>query len=445
MFSPSAAFGEYHGEGRAVLTQVVSHEVRARLPGLLQQDLTFRESQRGLIHNLHAFAAKFPPQLPRHFITGLTEPGETVLDPMVGSGATVVEASLLGRNGLGVDLDPLAIRLTRAKTREYDPASVTEAGQRVLDRALLMKQMGDPLRRVLDQCDRPTHDFIDYWFAPGTQVELAALVLAIRDERDEALRELLEVLLSSIIVTKSGGVSLARDLAHSRPHRVSSKLPKSAFTVFRPQVERAARAIREIQATPKGKVVVIAADSRALPIRSESVDLIVTSPPYANAIDYMRAHKFSLVWLGENIGALSYLRGRYIGSEKCEDLNGAQLPSGVEETIEALKGRDARMAKVLRKYFYDMRLALGEMHRVLRGGRAAVVVVGPSTMRGLRIATHEHVASIGIELRFEVAGVVRRALDRDRRMMPARLDNQNHESVIEQRIHEEFVIGLVKR
>ena len=62
-----------------------------------------------------------------------------------------------------------------------------------------------------------------------------------------------------------------------------------------------------------------------LPLADGSVDLIVTSPPYANAIDYMRAHKFSLVWLGQPIANLSHLRGKYIGAER-QDTGGVPQP-----------------------------------------------------------------------------------------------------------------------
>jgi DNA modification methylase len=90
-----------------------------------------------------------------------------------------------------------------------------------------------------------------------------------------------------------------------------------------------------------------------------------------------------------------------------------------------------------------MSFAIKEMHRVIRPGRAVIIVVGPSTMRGLPIETHDHLAAIAQEIGFEVAGVVRRPINRDKRMMPARWHN-NGQSVIEQRMHEEFAIGLVK-
>ena len=90
-----------------------------------------------------------------------------------------------------------------------------------------------------------------------------------------------------------------------------------------------------------------------------------------------------------------------------------------------------------------MSLAVQEMHRILKNGRAAIIVIGPSTMRGLRIHTQAHLASIAHDAGFEIVGIVKRPIDRDRRMMPSRVHN-NGQSVIEQRMHEEFVLGLFK-
>ena len=184
-------------------------------------------------------------------------------------------------------------------------------------------------------------------------------------------------------------------------------------------------------------------DCRSVPLGDETVDLIVTSPPYANALDYMRAHKFSLVWLGSTIKPLSTLRGKYIGSEKLSNSEQETLPDTVRGIVEELGMLDQRKAKILNQYFGDMSLAILEMHRVIRPGRAVIIVVGPSTMRGLKIKTHDHLAAIATEIGFDVVGVVSRPIDRDKRMMPARWHN-NGQSVIEQRMHEEFVIGLMK-
>jgi len=91
---------------------------RETLAALLAEDLDFHsQASNYASHNLHAFPAKFPPQLPRKFITGLTYPGDIVLDPMMGSGTTVLEAFLAARKGIGVDIDPMALRLCKMKER----------------------------------------------------------------------------------------------------------------------------------------------------------------------------------------------------------------------------------------------------------------------------------------------------------------------------------------
>jgi DNA modification methylase len=112
------AFGDtLPPEPRIVLRIQQELTKRDKLIALLEGELNFHgENSSYASHDLHAFAAKFPPQLPRAFIRGLTLPGDRVLDPMMGSGTTIVEALIEGRHGIGLDLDPLALQLSRIKT-----------------------------------------------------------------------------------------------------------------------------------------------------------------------------------------------------------------------------------------------------------------------------------------------------------------------------------------
>ncbi len=432
--------------GRAVKVNAAllgRDNIAKNLASLLREDLEFHaESSSYASHNLHAFAAKFPPQLPRIFIERLTSPGEVVLDPLVGSGTTVVEAYLRGRRGIGVDIDPLALHICRVKTTHLDPAVAAEAGARTLRGAAQLLGNHNAIRRCLDRLPDENKRFIDYWFVPQTQQELAALLLAMEREEEEKIRDFLQLVFSSVIITKSGGVSLARDLAHSRPHRDVRKTPKNALDQFRSRLLKGAKGLQELHVDHSG-IEVKLGDCRRLPLVDESVHLIVTSPPYANAIDYVRAHKFSLVWLGQSLSFLTRLRGEYIGAEKVSGLPEVQLPEEALATVTALRCRDSRKAAILRKYFIDMHASIAEMLRVLQSKRAAVIVVGPSTMRGLNVETPVCLAEIAAALGFKVVGIKKRKLDRNRRMMPARFHN-NGRSMIEQRMHEEYVIGLVK-
>ncbi|MCZ7543932.1 MAG: hypothetical protein M5R40_10535 [Anaerolineae bacterium] len=294
--------------------------------------------------------------------------------------------------------------------------------------------------------------FFDYWFAPRAQCELMALLRAIEAHAAPDQRDFFTLAFSAIIITKSGGVSMARDLAHTRPHRVMDKRPRDAVNHFRRRVTQNLLSLGELDARRPRRpapVDVLRGDARALPLADGFVDLIVTSPPYAaNAIDYMRAHKFSLAWLGQPVGELAALRGQYVGGERLREaaLTPAQrgpLPPAVQDVVARLRAVDARKARVLHKYYSEMGAVLCEMYRALRPGGVAVLVVGTSTMRGMDVETPRCLAEIAqASAGFELVDVAARALDRNRRMMPARADGRG--AGIERRMHQEHVIGLCR-
>ena len=121
---------------------------RRSLAKLLSTDLDFhRDASNYASHALHAFAAKFPPQLPRVFIEGLTQRGETVMDPMMGSGTAIVEAFLCGRRAVGFDIDPLALLICRVKTHPVNLLEATWAGKRVVSSAAKLLQRAQPSLR----------------------------------------------------------------------------------------------------------------------------------------------------------------------------------------------------------------------------------------------------------------------------------------------------------
>lgn len=417
---------------------------RERLAALLEGELNFHGEKNGYAsHDLHSFAAKFPPQLPRAFIRGLSNPGDVVLDPMMGSGTTVVEAFLEKRQAIGVDIDPLALRLGRAKTMTNNVFTLRDSWNKVIQKADGLLFQREEIEHNLSQFfDDRTKSFVNYWFLPETQRELMALAMAIQEITDKPSRHFLELIFSSIIITKSGGVSKARDLAHSRPHLDPKKIPKNALEQFSIRLRKNFNNLENIQAIGKSARI-IAGDARSMPLANEVVDLIVTSPPYANAIDYMRAHKFSLVWFGKSISDLSKLRSEYIGSERIGQIPCVILPDRPQKILRHLQELDHKKSQILRKYFIEMKAILAEMFRVLRKDSAAIVVVGTSVMRNLDVQTHDCLADIASSLGFDVVGVKQRILDRNKRMMPARFGKKS-DSMIEQRMHEEYVIGLLK-
>ena len=415
-------------------------------------------------HSWHPFPAKFPPQLPEFLILQLSNPGDIVLDPMFGSGTTLVEAARLGRRAIGCDIDPLARIIAETKLTPIDPLLALREGKSVLTAAKNdYWDDGHKLRQEFtSRFDSQTAAFLDYWFLPQHQLELLSLLRHIEGVPQNSVREFLRVVFSSTIIAKSGGVSLARDLAHTRPHRDTKKSPASTFVEFAKRLQRNVAVISDCRPQDNGRLFLTKEDSTTASneahclgeihsasaadtgLASASVDLIVTSPPYANnAIDYMRAHKFSLVWFGWNIADLANIRAKYIGHDAASKTKYVNLPSQCEATIAKLSERDARKGLTLRRYFGEMAAVLAEMRRVLKQRGTTVIIIGSSKLRGIDSETHKGLAAIGENSGLELAGIGVRRLDRNRRMMPARWGSQS-QSQIEARINEEYVIGLVK-
>jgi len=443
-----------------------------KLSELLSGDLEFHDQVSNYAsHNFHAFAAKFPPQLPAKFISELTEQGNTVLDPMVGSGTTLLESYLLGRFGIGFDIDPLALRIAEVKVTPLNVDEATETGRKIIEAAIYsVSSRRQELEDILiTNWDSKTKEFIDYWFERDTQIEIMAILREIRKVTDDNLRKFLELTLSGIIITKSGGVSLALDLAHTRPHRAktifhrvvrvkedsadyhdirklsvySTKYLRSALWEFNKKFQQNLNNLpRPLMGSIKPRIGF--GNAKDLPLEKESIDLIVTSPPYpSNAIDYMRAHKFSLVWLDYTIDDLSRRRQRYIGSDTLYNVDLEELPAFTTNLVSNITKQDQSKGVSLHRYYSEMTQSLREMLRVLKPGKSAIIVVGSSRVRGIDTETAICLKEIGEKLGFVIPKIGLRKLDRDRRMMPAQY-NPDLNSQIQQRMHEEYIIGCYK-
>ena len=235
----------------------------------------------------HPFAARMPLSIARALVEKLSRPGALVLDPLVGSGTTVLAARELGRIGVGFDIDPLAVMLSRASAAAVDPEALRLAHARVLGRA---ERRSKAVRdRLVDTMGPAEDEFLDYWFPRRAQRELAALAEAIRAEKDRMTMNVLWVVFSSLVVAKSSGASYALDLAHTRPHRDLKKEIAWPFEAWEPRFERFVAALSSRPGVPRlGTAAICRGDTRHLPLREDSVDLILTSPPYLRSHPCLR-------------------------------------------------------------------------------------------------------------------------------------------------------------
>lgn len=378
-------------------------------------------------HGLHAYAAKCPPQLARYAIEQYSRPGDTLIDPMVGSGTTLVEARLAGRNALGFDIDPLACLIAQVKCKDLPDDAIQAAYSAIMEKTEQVLQQGESVCPVL-----PEFANRDYWFSPTVSTSLAAISSAIQTvDISQDLHNFFWVAFSGIILSKVS-VANARDIIHSRHHFFQHTAPPNVIAKFSERVRKMRKQMADFRAlcqqTPPAQAIVQQADARQLPLANQSVDLVFTSPPYATALDYPRAHFLAVGWMQNRLGlTVDQYKGHgstYIGSERGRiakifqpDETLSSFPIA-QQTLLQLSHLDAHQANLIQRYWLDMLAVFEQISRVLKPGSHAVIVVCPSHIRKLEIPTHRLLTEIAQNYGLFMKEERTRTIDAGRRVLP---------------------------
>ncbi len=247
-----------------------------------------------LTHGLHRFPAKYIPRIPALVIDEFACEDDVVLDPFCGSGTTLVEALLRSRQAIGIDCDPLACLISRAKTSAVSPGRIQQLG------AELHRNWRGPAVSLVP----PMPDLANFghWFSERAWGDLQALLTAIRAlNASPEERDFLLCVFSSIL----RWVSNADD--QTQKTYVSGTLKKNPPDVeplFCRAFEKALAGLEELAflRRPSAAASVIQGDAADIRLPAQSVDLIVTSPPYLDSVDYMYNFMLEYFWLGPLLG-----------------------------------------------------------------------------------------------------------------------------------------------
>lgn len=334
---------------------------------------------------IHPFPARMAPDLALAALAEIA-PGGIVVDPMMGSGTVIRHATDLGLQAHGFDMDPLAVLMSRVWTTPVSDSTI----ERVYAKAKSFALAADPDEVQLSWIDgdQETKDFIAYWFGRQQSDALrcwsGAIAQLAQDlpPADAPALDVIRIAMSRIIVTKEQCASLARDTSHSRPHRVTLT---SDYCVHQ-GLNRSINMVRDRlrKSPPSAGASVMLGDARAMTLETGSVDAVLTSPPYLNAIDYLRGHRMSLVWLGHRLGTLRDIRSESIGAERRPE-PGSLVHAEVKAALGDLASLSVRHQAMIDRYIADVVSLAAEVKRVLRSGGTATMVVGNSTLKGVFI------------------------------------------------------------
>ena len=263
-----------------------------------------------LTHWIYPYKGKFHPQMIRALMNVIKiKEGETLLDPFVGSGTAVLEAQILGVNGIGIDISPLCVLISKVKTESVD---------------------------VIDEIKK----YKDYYLFKKNS----------KEPSDERIKNFYKI---------------AEMMAHSdqsrRGRNFDSSFVNDALKMIA-SVENYGNAIKKHN-LKIGKTKILKDDIRKIPLKDESVDGIITSPPYSIALNYVANDAHSLKALGYDLDK-------------------------IKEDFIGVRGTGLNKFEL---YDKDMEKAYSEMYRVLKKDKYCVVIIGNVTFQGQEINTTQNV------------------------------------------------------
>ncbi|WP_369013373.1 DNA methyltransferase [Flavobacterium anhuiense] len=361
-------------------------------------------------HSIHIYPAKLLPQIPFFFVNNnfFIKENEYVLDPFSGSGTVLLEANLAGKNSFGCDANPLARLISKVKTSTYDVGVLKK----------LLQSLKVEIQNVIvdDNEKYPDVVNIDYWFLPNIKLQLNGILKSIKTISDENYRDFFLLCFSNCVKKVSLADSrisvpvkakLNRKTNNQHPFFDESKLKLKNLEnldVFEKFSEIVSENIKRFE--NKQKIIprsndtkIIAEDARNLNIKDESVDLIITSPPYAGAQKYIRACSLNLGWTElsskdnlrvldkKNIGRENYSKSDYITLKV----------TGIEEAdilLQEIYKINPLRAHIAANYLLEMKQAIIEASRVLKRNKYFILIAANNQVCNREFKTQEYLRQI---------------------------------------------------
>jgi DNA modification methylase len=359
-------------------------------------------------HYLHPYPAKLLPQIAHFFLASniLAPKGAKVLDPFGGTGTVALEAILSGRNALFSDVNPLARIIAKVKTTPLDAKIIERALARIENRYLTSINVSAPIPSVVN---------IDYWYDKKTIASLARLKASIKKERDSEIRDFMLVCFSATARRASKADPRLSVPVRSKEYSITSRRI-NAWDLFADQTLNNIKRMRsfwdKIKPDRRISAQLAGSDARALispkalhlgektKLRANSIDLVITSPPYAGAQKYIRASSLSLGWLGlAGKDDLIPLERASIGREHFPTSTLIDCPiTGIraaDKIIKRIHKINPLRGLIVATYINEMDASIKEVERVLKPGGYFILVIGNNEVCGLPFKSSDFLLSIG--------------------------------------------------
>lgn len=337
-----------------------------------------------------------------------------VLDPFMGSGTTAVEACLAGCKPGGVELDPFARLISNVRTTSFSERKIHSL-EKIAER---LKTEWHNYEGNQNLC--PSLGNIEYWFTQKAFSDLLKMKTAIWDmtNQDTAYRDFFKIVFADMIrpCSKAERQSLKPYIS-----KKYIKTPSDIATAFDKSASIHIHAIAKFSTTidHKENEIVWIGDNATSFKTQIKYDVAITSPPYINALDYIRCIKLESAWVGCGSDAMfSSIREHHVGDSSRRTDQGINLGKEAEDVIGEISMIDTVRGSTIRGYFEDMLRNIKCVHSALRKAGSYHVIVGNSDIRGVPVQTHSIIASLAESAGFKWENYYKYAIRDHRTSIP---------------------------
>ena len=420
---------------------------------------TFKNRRQYLAtHNIHRYPAVFVPELASKIIETFSNEGDVILDIFSGSGTTLVESMLLGRKAIGIELNPLALLITKVKTTPIRGDVLELAKAKFLD---------DFSTTI---APKMFFEKIDFWFHEVTIQSLSDAHQLIMNIGHSDVRDLFVISLSEIIRQVSycnhSGFKMHKDKAKSETHFFDKE---GLLKLFLPVLERNIKLVKGLFEALGSrncfeKPMIIKGDSTTYQsqIKSNSVDLIITSPPYGDSSTTVAYGQFSR--LSSELLGLETLTGIPVAQLDNDLLGGKtshinsdtyvshsitlqniielfNLRAHAELEPKARKRHLNRLKDVI-SFYDDLEKCIINASNYLRKDKYFVLVTASRIVHGIKLHTDSIIAELAHHSGFKLKNIYYRDIHNKR--MPSRVSATNIKGQTSPTMTEESIIVLQK-
>lgn len=407
-------------------------------------DWTFNgASTRELTHCYHDYPARMIPQVAGKLLDSFGLSAKYLFDPYSGSGTSLVEANIRGINAFGTDLNPLARLIAKAKTAtpeiELLEKKISAFNKMALD---------EKLWKVKETQEIYGISRLDFWFKPAVIERLFKLRKFINDIDNEDIRLFFQVAFSETVRESSNTRNEEFKLYRYSEEKLA-KFNPDVFGIMSSKLQR------NLDGYKKYKAIIDNLKYRpfaniysfntvdGIPesfIHPESIDIVVTSPPYGDSgttVAYGQYSRLSAAWL--ELEEPDKIDRKLMGGKTVKEF--PYFPSkSLNVAIDEIKKSDEKRAREVASFYVDLLASISNVAKVIRKKGYACYVVGNRKVKGVVLPTDIAVKDFFASCGFEYVNTFIRSIPNKR--MPSKNSPTNAAGILDSTMTQEYIVVM---